>query len=160
MNIDQVMSVLAEVRNLDPRIGIRDVGEAQAKAQTWHTYLRHIEYEDALHAVRNYYRTHRPEVIQVGDVQQGAVGVHRDGMLGSGPRAALGKACPWSRHCACTHEGCTNGWLDELVPAITVGGSASQEAAVRCATCASAREMAEELTGGKRPGRRRSSATW
>jgi hypothetical protein len=150
VNIDQVMTVLAEVRNLDARIGIRDLSEAQAKAQTWHLYLRHIDVEDALHAVRNYYRTHRDEVIQVGDIQQGAVGVHRDGMLGSGPRSALGKACPWSRHCTCTHDGCTNGWLDELLPAITVGGSASTEAAVRCPTCESAREMAEELAGSRK----------
>ena len=155
MNIDQVMTVLAEVRNLDPRIGIRDLSEAQAKAQAWHLYLRHIDPEDALHAVRNYYRVHRDDVIQVGDIQQGAVGVHRDGMLGSGPRAALGKACPWSRHCSCTHEGCTNGWLDELVPAITVGGSASKEAAMRCMVCDSAREMAEELAVAPRRGRRR-----
>lgn len=154
MNIDQVMLLLGEVRNLDARIGIRDVAEAQAKAQAWHVYLRHIEYDDALHGVRNYYRTHRDDVIQVGDVQAAAVGVHRDGMLGSGPRAALGKACPWSRHCTCTHDGCTNGWLDELLPAITVGGSASTEAAVRCGTCEGARVMAEELTGSRRGKRR------
>lgn len=150
----QVYALLGEVRNLDARIGIRDESEARSKAETWHAYLRHVELDDALFAVRNHYRVPREQVIQVGDVVQGAIGVHRDGMLGSGPRAALGKACPWSRHCSCTHEGCTGGWLDDLVPAITVGGSASTEAAVRCATCDSAREMAEELTGSKRGKRR------
>ena len=154
MNVDQVMRVLAEVKNLDGRIGIKSVEEARAKADAWHTYLRHLDYEDALHAVRNYYRAPQERVIQVGDIQQGAVGVHRDGELGSGPRAALAKVCPWDRYCTCTHDACTNGWLDALMGAVTVGGSQSGQAAVRCPVCDSAREMAAELSGAPRKGRR------
>lgn len=150
MNVEEVMRVLGEVRNLDARIGIRSLEEARAKADAWHTFLRSIDVEDAIHAVRTYYRIHQDDVIQVGDVQAGAVKIHRDGTLGAGPRAALGKACPWTRTCACTHTGCTGGWLDDLEAAVTVGGGNSTGAAIRCPNCEAGRDLAAELDHPKR----------
>ena len=51
VNIDAVMSVLAEVRNLD-RIGIRDRPRRRRRRRRGTRTSSHIEYEDALHAVR------------------------------------------------------------------------------------------------------------
>ena len=60
MNIDAVMSVLAEVRNLDPASASATCPRRRRRRRA-RTRTCSIEYEDALHAVRNYYRTPPPK---------------------------------------------------------------------------------------------------
>jgi hypothetical protein len=155
VNRTDIVRLFQIIRALDPRIGnMNDPQEVSAKADAWAPHLGNVLTEDAAYAVQRYYVQHRDQVIQVGDVASIARQIASEGEVGGGPRYRVEKACPWHRLCTCTHDRCTGGWLDELMPGITASGKVSEETAVRCPTCEGAREMVAE-ENGSRKGRRR-----